>query len=153
MLSLTLYDQLGLIIKLQMAATLQKIFSWSHTRGLLLQGRLFTSIVRGVCGQDVGAQTYQILPVRTYKVRSALKLLCPGCRFVKRKGKLRVVCSKKPRHKQRQGWLSSVNWEAEIIKYTTLSDKNWTASMIFHRVHTFMYKSYKCYHCIVSGSE
>ena len=80
-------------------------FSWNFARGLLLQGRTFTSTVRAVCGQNVGivAQTYQILPVRTYKVRSALKLLCPGCRFVKRKGKLRVVCSKKPRHKQRQG--------------------------------------------------
>ena len=111
-----------------MAATLQKIFSWSHTRGLLLQGRTFTSIVRAVCGQDVGAQTYQILPVRTYKVRSALKLLCPGCRFVKRKGKLRVVCSKKPRHKQRQGWLLSVNWETEINGQ--IYAQNWTASMI-----------------------
>ena len=41
--------------------------------------------------------------VRSYKVRASLKLLCSGCRFVKRKGKLRVVCTRKPRHKQRQG--------------------------------------------------
>ena len=41
--------------------------------------------------------------LRTYKVRSALKLFCQGCRFVRRKGRLRVVCSKKPRHKQVQG--------------------------------------------------
>ena len=88
-----------------MAVMLTRIFSWNLARGLLLQGRPSASIVRPICGQDVGvvAQTYQILPVRTYKVRSALKLLCPGCRFVKRKGRLRVVCSKKPRHKQRQG--------------------------------------------------
>ena len=43
------------------------------------------------------------LNLRTYKVKTSLKLMCPGCRFVKRKGKLRVVCSVKPRHKQRQG--------------------------------------------------
>ena len=40
---------------------------------------------------------------RKYKVKASLKLMCSECRFVKRKGKLRVVCSKKPRHKQRQG--------------------------------------------------
>ena len=43
------------------------------------------------------------IAVRTIKVKSALKLLCPSCRFVKRKGRLRVVCTNKPRHKQRQG--------------------------------------------------
>lgn len=53
-----------------------------------------------------GNQLYDIkarLMLRTYKVKTSLKLMCPGCRFVKRKGKLRVVCSVKPRHKQRQG--------------------------------------------------
>ena len=46
------------------------------------------------------------LNLRTYKVKTSLKLMCPGCRFIKRKGKLRVLCSVKPRHKQRQGWYS-----------------------------------------------
>ena len=46
-------------------------------------------------------------PQREYKVKSSLKLMCDGCRFVIRKGRLRVVCTKKQRHKQRQGWLCS----------------------------------------------
>ena len=45
-----------------------------------------------------------VLSVRSIKVRASLKLLCKGCRFVVRKGRLRVVCTRKPRHKQRQGW-------------------------------------------------
>ena len=43
-----------------------------------------------------------LAPLRGYKDRSSLKLMCSGCRFVRRKGRLRVVCTKKQRHKQRQ---------------------------------------------------
>ena len=53
------------------------------------------------CGND--PKVGLLLMFRTYKVKASLKLMCPGCRFVKRKGKLRVVCSVKARHKQRQG--------------------------------------------------
>ena len=122
-----------------MAVMLTRIFSWNLARGLLLQGRPSASIVRPICGQDVGvvAQTYQILPVRTYKVRSALKLLCPGCRFVKRKGRLRVVCSKKPRHKQRQGWLFTVNWETEMD--TQKSAQTGLHPMIVYPIHFHMF--------------
>ena len=45
-----------------------------------------------------------LIPLRSYKVRSSLKLRCSSCRFVKRKGRVRVVCDRKPRHKQKQGW-------------------------------------------------
>ena len=34
------------------------------------------------------------------KVRSSIKLYCDGCSFVRRKGKLRVICSKDQKHKQ-----------------------------------------------------
>ena len=37
------------------------------------------------------------------KVRSSVKKICKDCKVVKRKGILRVVCKKNPRHKQRQG--------------------------------------------------
>ncbi|ETW87177.1 hypothetical protein HETIRDRAFT_377961 [Heterobasidion irregulare TC 32-1] len=40
---------------------------------------------------------------RGMKVRSSVKLLCDGCNVVRRKGRLYVLCSKNPRHKQRQG--------------------------------------------------
>ncbi|MDZ7331806.1 MAG: 50S ribosomal protein L36 [candidate division KSB1 bacterium] len=36
------------------------------------------------------------------KVRSSVKKICEGCKIIKRKGRLRVIC-KNPRHKQRQG--------------------------------------------------
>lgn len=37
------------------------------------------------------------------KVRASVKKLCGGCKIVKRKGVVRVICSKEKRHKQRQG--------------------------------------------------
>ncbi|KAH8926641.1 hypothetical protein BT69DRAFT_1278655 [Atractiella rhizophila] len=40
---------------------------------------------------------------RGMKVRSAVKLFCPKCMFVKRKGRLYVICPADPKHKQRQG--------------------------------------------------
>ncbi|MBW0532885.1 hypothetical protein O181_072600 [Austropuccinia psidii MF-1] len=40
---------------------------------------------------------------RGMKVRSSVKKICDGCSIVKRKGRVYVICSKNPRHKQRQG--------------------------------------------------
>lgn len=37
------------------------------------------------------------------KVRPALKLMCNDCKFVRRQGRLYVICKKNPKHKQRQG--------------------------------------------------
>ncbi len=37
------------------------------------------------------------------KVRASVKKICRGCKVVRRKGVLRVICSTEPRHKQRQG--------------------------------------------------
>jgi large subunit ribosomal protein L36 len=37
------------------------------------------------------------------KVRSSVKPICDHCKIVKRKGVLRVICKRNPRHKQRQG--------------------------------------------------
>jgi len=37
------------------------------------------------------------------KVRSSVKRVCEHCRIIKRKGVIRVICKKNPRHKQRQG--------------------------------------------------
>ncbi|KAH9468540.1 hypothetical protein Pst134EA_009078 [Puccinia striiformis f. sp. tritici] len=41
--------------------------------------------------------------IRGMKVRSSVKKICDGCSVVKRKGRVYVICSKNPRHKQRQG--------------------------------------------------
>jgi large subunit ribosomal protein L36 len=37
------------------------------------------------------------------KVRPSVKKICDKCKIVKRSGVVRVICSKNPRHKQRQG--------------------------------------------------
>ncbi|MCR9206181.1 MAG: 50S ribosomal protein L36 [Halobacteriovoraceae bacterium] len=37
------------------------------------------------------------------KVRASVKQICKDCKIVKRKGILRVVCKKNPKHKQKQG--------------------------------------------------
>nr|BAC75956.1 mitochondrial ribosomal protein L36 [Coprinopsis cinerea] len=37
------------------------------------------------------------------KVRASVKVMCDGCSVVRRKGRVYVVCSRNPKHKQRQG--------------------------------------------------
>jgi large subunit ribosomal protein L36 len=37
------------------------------------------------------------------KVRASVRLMCGKCRFVRRKGRLYVICAVNPKHKQRQG--------------------------------------------------
>jgi large subunit ribosomal protein L36 len=37
------------------------------------------------------------------KVRASVKRMCDSCKVVKRKGVVRVICKKNPKHKQRQG--------------------------------------------------
>ncbi|WVF66258.1 50S ribosomal protein L36 [Kwoniella sp. CBS 6097] len=44
-----------------------------------------------------------MIQVRGMKVRSSVKRFCDGCSVVRRKGRIYVICSKNPKHKQRQG--------------------------------------------------
>ena len=37
------------------------------------------------------------------KVRASVRRMCSFCRIIRRKGSVRVICSRNPRHKQRQG--------------------------------------------------
>lgn len=37
------------------------------------------------------------------KVRASVKRVCNGCKIVRRKGKVRVICKSDPKHKQVQG--------------------------------------------------
>jgi len=37
------------------------------------------------------------------KVRASVKPMCNHCKVVRRRGVVRVVCKRDPRHKQRQG--------------------------------------------------
>jgi large subunit ribosomal protein L36 len=37
------------------------------------------------------------------KVRPSVKKICDRCKIIRRGGRIMVICSKDPRHKQRQG--------------------------------------------------
>jgi len=37
------------------------------------------------------------------KVRTSVKKICNKCKIVRRKGVVYVICSRDPKHKQRQG--------------------------------------------------
>ena len=37
------------------------------------------------------------------KVKTSVKKMCVDCKIIRRKGVVRVICKKNPRHKQRQG--------------------------------------------------
>ncbi|MCB0261597.1 MAG: 50S ribosomal protein L36 [Calditrichaeota bacterium] len=37
------------------------------------------------------------------KVQASVKKRCENCKIIRRKGVVRVICKKNPRHKQRQG--------------------------------------------------
>ncbi len=37
------------------------------------------------------------------KVRSSVKQICRECKVIRRKGVVRVICKRNPKHKQRQG--------------------------------------------------
>nr|YP_010118888.1 ribosomal protein L36 [Clerodendrum bungei]QQY87088.1 ribosomal protein L36 [Clerodendrum bungei] len=38
----------------------------------------------------------------TMKIRASVRKICEKCRLIRRRGRIRVICSN-PRHKQRQG--------------------------------------------------
>jgi len=37
------------------------------------------------------------------KGRSSVKAICEHCKVIRRRGVVRVICARNPRHKQRQG--------------------------------------------------
>lgn len=37
------------------------------------------------------------------KVRASVKKICAHCKVVRRRGKVYIICSSNPKHKQRQG--------------------------------------------------
>ncbi|KAI5808568.1 ribosomal protein L36 [Peziza echinospora] len=58
---------------------------------------------RPVLPAAASAITRQVGQVRGMKVRSSVKKLCDGCKSVRRKGYVYIICSKNQKHKQRQG--------------------------------------------------
>ena len=37
------------------------------------------------------------------KVRASVRKICDKCKVIKRRGVIRVICKRNPKHKQRQG--------------------------------------------------
>jgi large subunit ribosomal protein L36 len=59
---------------------------------------------RGTCPHACGrAATRRVERKAVMKVRASVKKICEHCKIVRRKGVIRVICSRNPRHKQRQG--------------------------------------------------
>ena len=50
-----------------------------------------------------GIERYTNYRSKKMKVTSSIKRRCENCQIIKRKGVVRVVCSRNPRHKQKQG--------------------------------------------------
>ncbi|WOL00163.1 hypothetical protein Cni_G08876 [Canna indica] len=56
---------------------------------------------------------FYYLLVGAMKVRASVKKLCEFCRTVKRRGKVYVLCTANPKHKQRQG-ISTFAYEGPV---------------------------------------
>ncbi|KAE8355609.1 ribosomal protein L36-domain-containing protein [Aspergillus coremiiformis] len=52
---------------------------------------------------SVASTVRQLDQTRGMKTRSSVKRLCDGCKPVRRKNRVYIICSKNPKHKQRQG--------------------------------------------------
>ncbi|POM76330.1 Ribosomal protein L36 [Phytophthora palmivora] len=57
------------------------------------------------------------------KVRSSVKRMCDGCKVVRRRRKVYVICDRSPKHKQRQGFhtsaLVSPSQESTVVAVAT----------------------------------
>ncbi|KAF8974053.1 ribosomal protein L36-domain-containing protein [Flammula alnicola] len=77
-------------------------------RALLTSSRPLVSRLRAAAIPHVHRPHYHVAPTlsqtpilsRGMKVRSSVKVMCEGCNVVRRKGRVYVVCSKNPKHKQ-----------------------------------------------------
>lgn len=54
------------------------------------------------------------------KVRSSVKKMCEFCRTVKRRGRVYVLCSANPKHKQRQG-VSTFAYEGPLAPASSVT--------------------------------
>ncbi|KAI8321581.1 hypothetical protein GQ54DRAFT_317543 [Martensiomyces pterosporus] len=72
--------------------------------GTLRTAVVSTKFLRPLTAQPVHQHaSAAVSAARGMKVRSSVKLMCDCCSFVRRRGRLFVICSKDPKHKQRQG--------------------------------------------------
>ncbi|CAI0542886.1 unnamed protein product, partial [Linum tenue] len=53
--------------------------------------------------QDLLSSPFSFSRPKPMKVRSSVKKMCEFCKVIKRRGRVYVLCSSNPKHKQRQG--------------------------------------------------
>ncbi|XP_073024559.1 uncharacterized protein [Primulina eburnea] len=63
------------------------------------------------------------------KVRSSVKKMCEFCRTVKRRGRVYVLCSVNPKHKQRQG-VSTFAYEGVVPPVPLATGRKEVASVV-----------------------
>jgi large subunit ribosomal protein L36 len=51
----------------------------------------------------MGLRQKEILKGNNMKVRPSVKRICEKCKVIRREGKVRVICTVNPKHKQVQG--------------------------------------------------
>ncbi|CAL5397147.1 unnamed protein product [Camellia sinensis] len=62
------------------------------------------------------------------KVRSSVKKMCEFCRTVKRRGRVYVLCTANPKHKQRQG-MSTFAYEGPLPLISSETNANQETSL------------------------
>ena len=67
--------------------------SFRHVRAVPSEMKVYVCI----CGKIMKDEA------KNMKVRASIKRRCENCQIIKRNGVVRVVCSRNPRHKQKQG--------------------------------------------------
>ncbi|EFQ99822.1 hypothetical protein MGYG_02834 [Nannizzia gypsea CBS 118893] len=75
--------------------------SWGSlsTRSIWKASETLSTGLKSLCSRGVRS----LGQTRGMKTRSSVKRLCDGCKPVRRKNRVYIICSKNPKHKQRQG--------------------------------------------------
>ena len=87
---------------------LSSVVHTAMLRALLTSSRPLVARLRAAAIPVVHHPHHHVAPTspraptlaRGMKVRSSVKVMCEGCNVVKRKGRVYIVCSKNPKHKQ-----------------------------------------------------
>lgn len=96
-----------------------------------------------------------LLTARGMKVRASVKVMCDGCSIVKRKGRVYVLCTRNPKHKQVCG-VVFLAFGALLIRLCSAKDRSrrdgfqqrWNC--LFGNPHA--HKKYRSSYCTIDGS-
>ncbi|KAL1961019.1 hypothetical protein VTO42DRAFT_4907 [Malbranchea cinnamomea] len=83
--------------------TYQTLFSRSLTSAARATNRVGYNGFSSAWTKPAAEKSAPVQQARGMKTRSSVKRLCDGCKRVLRKKRVYIICSKNPKHKQRQG--------------------------------------------------